>query len=41
MAASLSSRAAAAVERYLINNPKFVWNIGIQFLGLRKFNIDL
>jgi N-acetylglucosaminyldiphosphoundecaprenol N-acetyl-beta-D-mannosaminyltransferase len=27
-------------RRYLYNNPKFLWNIGLQFLGLRKFNID-
>jgi len=27
-------------RRYCINNPKFVWNIGLQFLGLRKFGIE-
>jgi N-acetylglucosaminyldiphosphoundecaprenol N-acetyl-beta-D-mannosaminyltransferase len=27
-------------RRYLINNPKFIWNVGLQFLGLRKFEID-
>lgn len=27
-------------RRYLINNPRFIWNIGLQFLGLRKFNIE-
>jgi N-acetylglucosaminyldiphosphoundecaprenol N-acetyl-beta-D-mannosaminyltransferase len=26
-------------RRYLINNPKFVWNIGLQLLGLCKFDI--
>jgi N-acetylglucosaminyldiphosphoundecaprenol N-acetyl-beta-D-mannosaminyltransferase len=24
-------------RRYLFNNPKFIWNAGLQFLGLRKF----
>lgn len=28
-------------RRYLVNNPKFIWNIGLQFLGLRKFNIEV
>jgi len=28
-------------RRYLINNPKFIWNIGLQFLGLRKFPIEV
>ena len=28
-------------RRYLINNPKFVWNIGLQFLGLREFKIEV
>lgn len=28
-------------RRYLINNPRFVWNIGLQFLGLRKFPIEV
>ena len=27
-------------KRYLINNPKFLWNIGLQFLGIRKFSIE-
>jgi len=27
-------------RRYLFNNPKFIWNIGLQFLRLRKFNIE-
>lgn len=27
-------------RRYLVNNPKFVWKFGSQFLGLRKFEID-
>jgi exopolysaccharide biosynthesis polyprenyl glycosylphosphotransferase len=25
---------------YLTNNPKFLWNIGLQFSGLRRFEID-
>jgi N-acetylglucosaminyldiphosphoundecaprenol N-acetyl-beta-D-mannosaminyltransferase len=28
-------------KRYLVNNPKFIWKIGLQFLGLRKFNIEV
>ena len=28
-------------KRYLINNPKFVWNVGLQLLGLRKFDIEV
>ena len=28
-------------RRYLINNPKFIWNISLQFLGLRKFPIEV
>jgi N-acetylglucosaminyldiphosphoundecaprenol N-acetyl-beta-D-mannosaminyltransferase len=27
-------------KRYLINNPKFVWNFCMQFVGFRKFNIE-
>lgn len=27
-------------KRYLINNPKFIWNIGLQLLRIRKFNIE-
>jgi N-acetylglucosaminyldiphosphoundecaprenol N-acetyl-beta-D-mannosaminyltransferase len=27
-------------KRYLVNNPKFVWNIGMQFLGIRRFTFD-
>jgi len=27
-------------RRYLINNPKFIWSIGLQALGLRKFKIN-
>jgi N-acetylglucosaminyldiphosphoundecaprenol N-acetyl-beta-D-mannosaminyltransferase len=27
-------------RRYCINNPRFVWNIGLQSLGLRRFRID-
>jgi N-acetylglucosaminyldiphosphoundecaprenol N-acetyl-beta-D-mannosaminyltransferase len=27
-------------RRYLINNPKFIWSIGLQLLGLREFKID-
>ena len=27
-------------RRYCINNPKFVWKIGLQFLGVRKFGIE-
>ena len=27
-------------RRYCINNPKFVWNISLQFLGIRQFRID-
>jgi len=26
--------------RYLHNNPRFLWNIGLQFLNLRKFKVD-
>lgn len=26
-------------KRYFINNPRFIWNIGLQFIGVRKFNI--
>lgn len=25
-------------KRYLINNPKFVWNVSLQLLGLRNFD---
>ena len=25
---------------YLTNNPKFLWDIGLQFSGLRRFEID-
>ena len=28
-------------RRYLINNPKFIWNVSLQFLGLRKFPIEV
>jgi N-acetylglucosaminyldiphosphoundecaprenol N-acetyl-beta-D-mannosaminyltransferase len=28
-------------RRYLINNPRFIWNISLQFLGLRRFKIDV
>jgi N-acetylglucosaminyldiphosphoundecaprenol N-acetyl-beta-D-mannosaminyltransferase len=28
-------------RRYLVNNPKFIWNISLQFLGLHKFNIEV
>jgi len=27
-------------RRYCINNPRFVWNISLQFLGIRQFRID-
>jgi len=27
-------------RRYCINNPKFIWNIGLQSLGLRRYSID-
>ncbi|MGA3055098.1 MAG: WecB/TagA/CpsF family glycosyltransferase [Candidatus Korobacteraceae bacterium] len=27
-------------RRYLTNNPKFLWDIGLQFSGLRRFEID-
>jgi N-acetylglucosaminyldiphosphoundecaprenol N-acetyl-beta-D-mannosaminyltransferase len=27
-------------KRYLINNPKFIWNISLQLLGLRKLSIE-
>jgi N-acetylglucosaminyldiphosphoundecaprenol N-acetyl-beta-D-mannosaminyltransferase len=27
-------------RRYCVNNPRFIWNIGLQFLGLRRFEID-
>lgn len=27
-------------KRYLINNPRFVWNAILQFLGLRRYKID-
>jgi N-acetylglucosaminyldiphosphoundecaprenol N-acetyl-beta-D-mannosaminyltransferase len=27
-------------RRYCVNNPKFVWNIGLQLLGIRRFSID-
>jgi N-acetylglucosaminyldiphosphoundecaprenol N-acetyl-beta-D-mannosaminyltransferase len=27
-------------RRYLINNPLFIWNISLQFLGFAKFTID-
>jgi N-acetylglucosaminyldiphosphoundecaprenol N-acetyl-beta-D-mannosaminyltransferase len=27
-------------RRYLINNPLFIWNISLQFLGFYKFKID-
>jgi N-acetylglucosaminyldiphosphoundecaprenol N-acetyl-beta-D-mannosaminyltransferase len=28
-------------RRYLINNPKFIWKTGLQFLGLRKFPMEV
>ncbi len=28
-------------KRYLINNPKFIWNFGLQLLRIRKFNIEV
>ena len=28
-------------RRYLVNNPKFVWNIGLQVLRLRRFDIEV
>jgi len=28
-------------KRYLINNPKFLWNIGLQFLRLRDFSAKI
>ncbi len=28
-------------RRYLINNPKFLWKIGLQLLGLKTFNADV
>lgn len=28
-------------RRYLVNNPKFIWNIGLQFLGFRKFDMEV
>jgi len=27
-------------RRYCTNNPKFIWNIGLQALGLRRYSID-
>jgi N-acetylglucosaminyldiphosphoundecaprenol N-acetyl-beta-D-mannosaminyltransferase len=27
-------------RRYLTNNPKFLWDIGLQLSGLRRFNIE-
>jgi N-acetylglucosaminyldiphosphoundecaprenol N-acetyl-beta-D-mannosaminyltransferase len=27
-------------KRYCVNNPKFVWNIGLQLLGLRRFSTE-
>jgi N-acetylglucosaminyldiphosphoundecaprenol N-acetyl-beta-D-mannosaminyltransferase len=27
-------------KRYLINNPKFVWNIGLQFLRIRRYGME-
>lgn len=27
-------------KRYLINNPRFVWNISLQLLGLRRYKLD-
>lgn len=27
-------------RRYLINNPRFIWNIGLQLLRVRRFTID-
>jgi N-acetylglucosaminyldiphosphoundecaprenol N-acetyl-beta-D-mannosaminyltransferase len=27
-------------KRYLINNPRFIWNISLQFLGLRRYKFD-
>jgi len=27
-------------KRYLINNPKFIWNLGLQLLRIHKFNIE-
>lgn len=27
-------------KRYLINNPSFVWKIGLQLLRLRRYKID-
>lgn len=28
-------------RRYIISNPKFLWNLGLQFLGVRRFNVDV
>lgn len=28
-------------RRYLINNPKFIWNVCLQCLGFRKFSIEV
>ena len=27
-------------KRYLINNPKFIWNITFQLLGVKKFKLS-
>lgn len=27
-------------RRYLYNNPRFVWNAGLQFAGLKKYSLD-
>jgi N-acetylglucosaminyldiphosphoundecaprenol N-acetyl-beta-D-mannosaminyltransferase len=28
-------------RRYCINNPRFLWNIGLQFMGLRRFSTEI
>jgi len=27
-------------KRYLLNNPRFAWNVALQLLGLRKFTLE-
>jgi N-acetylglucosaminyldiphosphoundecaprenol N-acetyl-beta-D-mannosaminyltransferase len=27
-------------RRYCVNNPRFIWNIGLQLLGLRRYSMD-
>lgn len=36
----LCQEPARLWRRYLLNNPRFLWNIGLQFLGMRRYSTE-